>query len=111
MEANTKSTKTEAETIAATFCPAAYASLFSKGLKRVVEASKTSLDLAVEQNTEILASYKKVLNASSIPGLFLFVIVLVLVLVLVFKIWRLKLLWMVALGAWCFFEKSVSIRG
>jgi hypothetical protein len=59
METNTKSVKSEAETIKATFCPAAYASLFSKGLKRVVEVSKTFLDLGVEQNTEVLASYKE----------------------------------------------------
>src|ERR1017187_9727046 len=72
MEANTKSTKTEAKTIEATFCPAACASLFNKGLKRVVEASKTSLDLAIEQNSEVLGSYKKALKASSMPGLFLF---------------------------------------
>ena len=54
------STKTETETIEATFDPTAYATLFNKGLKRVVEVSKTSLDLAVEQNAEVLASYKQV---------------------------------------------------
>jgi len=41
-------------------------------LERVIEASKTSLDLAVEQNAEVLASCKKALNASSMPGSFLF---------------------------------------
>ena len=62
----------EAETTEVTYCPAAYATLFNKGLERVVEMSKTSLDLAVEQNAEVLASYKKALKASSLPGLFLF---------------------------------------
>ncbi len=59
MNTNTKSTNTEAETTEATYCPAAYATLFNKGLERVVEMSKTSLDLAVKQNAEVLASYKK----------------------------------------------------
>ena len=48
-----------------------YATLFNKGLERVVEAGKTSLDLVVEQNTEVLASYKKAMKASAMPGLFL----------------------------------------
>ena len=70
MHLETKPTK--AETTDATSCPFASATLFSKGLERVIEASKTSLDLAVEQNAEVLASCKKVLNASSMPGSFLF---------------------------------------
>ena len=52
MNTNTKSTKTDAETIEATFCPAAYATTLNKGLERAVEASKTSLDFVVEQNAE-----------------------------------------------------------
>ena len=69
---DTKHSKIEAVTTEATSCPFASATLFSKGLERVIEASKTSLDLAVEQNAEVLASCKKALNASSMPGLFLF---------------------------------------
>jgi hypothetical protein len=70
MHLETKPTK--AETTEATCCAFASATLFSKGLERVIEASKTSLDLAVEQNAEVLASCKKALNASSMPGSFLF---------------------------------------
>jgi hypothetical protein len=72
MNTNTKSTKTEAEATEATYCPAAYATLLNKGLEKVVAATKTSLDLAVEQNTEVLASYKKAMKASAVPGLFWF---------------------------------------
>lgn len=71
MENNIKSSKKEAEITEASFCPVAYATLFHKGLERVVEVSKTSLDSAVEQNSEVLASYKQTLKASSRPGLFL----------------------------------------
>jgi hypothetical protein len=46
--------------------------LFSKGLKRVIEANKTSLDLTVEYNSEVLGSCKEALKAWSMPGLFLF---------------------------------------
>jgi hypothetical protein len=70
MHLETKPTK--AETTEATCCTFASATLFSKGLERVIEASKTSLDLAVEQNAEVLASCKKALNASSMPGSFIF---------------------------------------
>jgi hypothetical protein len=70
MHLETKPTK--AETTEATCCPFASATLFSKGLERVIEASKTSLDLAVEQNAEVLASCKKALSGSSMPGSFLF---------------------------------------
>jgi hypothetical protein len=71
METNTKSTKTKAESIEASLCPATYATLFNKGIKRVVEVSKTSLNSAIEQNSEVLASYKQTLKASARPGLFL----------------------------------------
>src|ERR1039457_7089313 len=63
---------TKAETTEATFCPVASATLFNNGSKWFVEMSKTSLDLAVEQNAEVLASCKKALNASSMPGSFIF---------------------------------------
>jgi hypothetical protein len=54
-------TKTETE---AALCPAAYVTLLNKGLERVVEVSKTSLDLLVAQNAEILAACKKSIDAS-----------------------------------------------
>ena len=59
-------------TAEATSCPFTSARLFSKGLERVIEASKTSLHLAVELNADLLASCKHALNASSIAGTFLF---------------------------------------
>jgi hypothetical protein len=68
---NTNTHATEAETIQATYCPAEYATLFNNGSKRVIEVSKTTLDLAVGQTTEVLATCKKALPAS-MPGLFLF---------------------------------------
>jgi hypothetical protein len=71
MENNIKSSKKEAEISEASFCPVAYATLFHKGLERVVAVSRTSLDSAVEQNSEVLASYKQALKASSRHGLFL----------------------------------------
>jgi hypothetical protein len=71
MEANTES-KTEAETFAATFCPAAYASLFSQGLNWVLEANKAFLKLAVQQKAELLGSCKEAMKALSMPDLFLF---------------------------------------
>ena len=70
MHLETKPTK--AETTEAACCPFTSATLFSKGLERVIEASKTTLDLTVEQNAEVLASCKKALNASSMPGSFIF---------------------------------------
>jgi hypothetical protein len=69
MTANAKSTKLE-ETIEATFCPVALATQYNKGLERVIDASKTSLDQAVQQNAEILASIKKALKGTSLPNLF-----------------------------------------
>jgi hypothetical protein len=71
MKANTSSTTIEAETAEAAYCPAAYVNLFSQGLERIVEVSKTSLDLVVEQNTEVLGSCRRALKGSSLPGLFL----------------------------------------
>ena len=66
MSTSAKSTKTE-ETSSA----AVSADLLNKGLERVAEVSKTWLDLASEQNAEVLASYKKTLKAWSLP-VFLF---------------------------------------
>lgn len=65
MNTNTKSIKSEVEE-----ATAAYTTLFNKGLERAVEVSKSTLDLAVEQNAEILGSYKKALKGT--PGVFLF---------------------------------------
>ena len=39
--------------------PAEFASLFLKGVERAAELQKKSLDAAVEQNAEVIASYKK----------------------------------------------------
>ena len=67
---NTSSGK-DARSAEGTFGPA-YPALFNKALERVAEVNKTSLDLAMEHNVEVLDSYRNVLNASSVPGLFLF---------------------------------------
>jgi hypothetical protein len=47
-----------------------YPTLAHKGFERAVEAGKISLDLAVQQNAEILAAIKKALKGTSLPGLF-----------------------------------------
>jgi hypothetical protein len=65
-----QATKTPAETT--TYNTAAYAAWFNQGLERVFEVSKSSLDLAVEQNAKVLASFEKALRASPLPNLFLF---------------------------------------
>ena len=62
MTANTKSTKLEEMTIDYT--------LYTKGLERTIELSKSGLDQAVKQNAEILAAIKKALKGTSLPGLF-----------------------------------------
>jgi hypothetical protein len=50
-----------------------FASLLEKGLEHVLETSKTSLDLAVKYNAEVLGATRKAFNlAPSTPGLFLF---------------------------------------
>lgn len=69
MSTNTKSTKEETNEM--TYGTAAYAALFNKGLERVAEVSKSSLDLTVAQNIEFLASCKNALKIP-MPGLFLF---------------------------------------
>ena len=71
MTANAKSTKLE-ETIEATFSPVACATLYNKGLERAVEVSKTTLNLAAQQNADLLAAIKKALKGSSLPGTFVF---------------------------------------
>jgi hypothetical protein len=71
METNTTSRKAEAKIIEASFGPAGYTTLFNRGLERVVGMSKSSLNSAVEQNSEVLDSCKQALKASSRSGLFL----------------------------------------
>jgi hypothetical protein len=53
-----------------TVCPVAYATLYHQGLEHAVEAGKTSLDLAVKQNTEFVAAIKNALKGTSMPGMF-----------------------------------------
>jgi hypothetical protein len=51
----------------------AFADLFEKGFEQVLEASKTSLDMAVKYNHDVLEATRKSLNlAPNTPGLFLF---------------------------------------
>jgi hypothetical protein len=57
-------------TIENAFCPTEIAAQYTKGLERTIELSKSNLDQAVKQNAEILASIKKSLNGSTLPGLF-----------------------------------------
>jgi hypothetical protein len=50
-----------------------FASLLEKGFEHVLETSKSSLDLAVKYNTEVLGATQKAFNlAPSAPGMFLF---------------------------------------
>jgi hypothetical protein len=69
MNSNPNSTKAKAEDIGATFGSGAYANVFKEGWERAVKVGKTSLDLAVVENAEALASYEKVLK---VPTPFLF---------------------------------------
>jgi hypothetical protein len=51
----------------------AFANLLEKGFERVLEASKSSLDLTVKYNTEVLEATRKAFKlAPNTPGLFLF---------------------------------------
>jgi hypothetical protein len=69
MSTSTKSTKEETNEL--TYGVAACATLLNKGLERVAEVSKSSLDMAVAQNTEFLTSCKKAISVP-LPGAFLF---------------------------------------
>jgi hypothetical protein len=51
-----------------TLCPVAYATKFDKGLEVFAGVSKTCLDLAGEQNTEVLASSRLSRYLISIAG-------------------------------------------
>jgi hypothetical protein len=68
MNANVKSTKIE-ETIEAALCPVAVATLANKGFERVVEAGKISLNLAAQQNADVLAAIKKALKGTPLATL------------------------------------------
>jgi hypothetical protein len=50
-----------------------FATLLEKGFEHVLETSKSSLDLAVKYNTEVLGATRKAFNLTpNTPGLFLF---------------------------------------
>jgi len=67
-----KSNKAESEENETTYNPFEYVNLFNKGFEKAVEVSKSSLDLAVEQNAEVLDAYKKTMKPYGMPGLFWF---------------------------------------
>jgi hypothetical protein len=60
----------EENNMTTTFCPTELTAQYTKGLERTIELSKSNLDQAVKQNAEILASIKKALKGSTLPGLF-----------------------------------------
>ena len=62
-----KSTKSIAETIESTLNTCEATKLFNKGLERVVDASKTVLDLAAAQNADVLAAIKKAAKPAQVP--------------------------------------------
>jgi hypothetical protein len=62
-----KTTKTIAETLESTFNTTESTKLFNKGLERIVEASKATLDLAAAQNADILAAIKKAAKPAQVP--------------------------------------------
>ena len=66
---NRNTLKMAAENNEAIYRPLAYASLLNQGFERVVKVSKSSLELAVEQNVQLLASYRMVWK---VPGFVLF---------------------------------------
>ena len=51
------------DTLTVSLCPAAYAGEINKGFERIVEASQTSLDLAAQQNADILVAIGKALKS------------------------------------------------
>ena len=62
-----KSTKSIAETIESTLNTCEATKLFNKGLERVVDASKTVIDLAAAQNADVLAAIKKAAKPAQVP--------------------------------------------
>lgn len=73
MNANIKSTMMD-ETLEAICNPVAYATLCHKGFERSVEAGKITLNLAAQQNNDIIAAMKKALKDTplNLSGLDLF---------------------------------------
>jgi hypothetical protein len=57
------------KTIENALCPIAYATLANKGLERMIEAGKITLDLAGEQNADILATMKKALKDTPLANM------------------------------------------
>ncbi len=49
-----------------------YATLYTSGLKRAADASKTTLDMLAGQNSEFLSTWKQMFKGSALPGLSLF---------------------------------------
>ena len=62
-----KSTKSIAETLECTFNTAETTKLFTKGVERIAEASKATIDLAAAQNADILAAIKKAAKPAQVP--------------------------------------------
>jgi hypothetical protein len=50
--------------------PAEFANVFLKGVERAAELQKKSLDAAVQQNAEVIASYKPPQALSALPNVF-----------------------------------------
>jgi hypothetical protein len=65
MNANAKSTMME-ETLEAICNPITYLSLYQKGLERMVEAGKITLNMSAQQNNDILAAMKKALKSTQL---------------------------------------------
>jgi hypothetical protein len=63
MNANAKSTKME-ETMEAICNPMTYLALYHKGLERMVDAGKITLNMSAQQNDDVLAAIKKALKGT-----------------------------------------------
>ena len=61
-----KTIKPEIQIIDLTAC----ANMYQNGLEQAVEATKSTLKTAVQQNAEIIAAIKNALKGTSLPGLF-----------------------------------------
>lgn len=51
--------------------PVASATLYQKGLEHAIDVSKVSLNLAIQQNQEMLAAIKNALKGAALPGMFI----------------------------------------
>jgi len=67
MNANAKSTKME-EALQAMCNPITYLSLYHKGLERMVEAGKITLNMSAQQNNDVLAAIKKALKGTQLDS-------------------------------------------